>query len=107
MICGVECVISARWESPSKVVARVGRVAKGGIGDVIVATKSGGIGVCSLHFRVFHVQIGVSPFHLFAILMLNQMRCKNPPFGLMNRVLFPEESHPHQPQPLQWFLKTR
>ncbi|XP_014664273.1 PREDICTED: exocyst complex component 2-like isoform X2 [Priapulus caudatus] len=55
-ICGVECVMTMEWMSSSKLVARTGPCK--GVGDVIILTKSGGIGTCTVKFRGFFVQTG-------------------------------------------------
>jgi exocyst complex component 2 len=47
-ICGDDCRASASWISPNKIVAYAGNGQ--GKGDVIVVTKSGGIGSCSVGF---------------------------------------------------------
>lgn len=49
--------MSVRWESSRKLIARVG-LAKGGLGDVVVTTRSGGRGTSTVQFRVFTIQIG-------------------------------------------------
>jgi len=48
-ICDVDCLIWSEWKSSSKIVARCGIVF--GKGDVIVFTKSGGIGTCTVQFK--------------------------------------------------------
>lgn len=48
-ICGQDCLIYSEWVSPSKILTRSLRCK--GLGDVIVATKSGGIGSCTVQFR--------------------------------------------------------
>lgn len=55
-ICGVECLLSTVWQSPNKIIARTGQAK--GKGDIIVVTKSGGIGSCTVQFRGYNVQIG-------------------------------------------------
>lgn len=47
-ICGDDCRSTASWVSPNKIVAYAGQGQ--GKGDVIVVTKSGGIGSCSVGF---------------------------------------------------------
>ena len=47
-ICGDDCRASAIWMSPSKITAYAGHGQ--GKGDVIVTTKSGGVGTCSVGF---------------------------------------------------------
>lgn len=48
-ICGVNCLLSAEWKSQSKVIARTGQ--GDGKGDVILKTKSGGVGTCTVQFN--------------------------------------------------------
>ena len=57
-ICGVDCVLSAEWKSPSKIIARTGPGK--GKGDVVVITRSGGVGSCTVGFRGYFVQTGES-----------------------------------------------
>jgi len=57
-ICGVDCLLSAEWKSSNKIIARTGRAK--GAGDIIVQTKTGGIGTATVQFRGFNVQIGNS-----------------------------------------------
>ncbi|KJH45737.1 IPT/TIG domain protein [Dictyocaulus viviparus] len=76
-ICGTDCLHTAkfnlssnilqyhdtifhyifRWKTDKKIVARLGQ-ANRGLGDVKIATKSGGRGVCNVKFRVFIAQVG-------------------------------------------------
>ncbi|KAK3086910.1 hypothetical protein FSP39_025328 [Pinctada imbricata] len=55
-ICGVDCILSAEWKSPSKIIARSGPGK--GKGDVIVITRTGGVGSCTVGFKGYFVQIG-------------------------------------------------
>ena len=55
-ICGMDCTLFAEWKSPSKIIARTGPGK--GKGDVIVITKSGGKGSCTVGFRGYFLQIG-------------------------------------------------
>lgn len=55
-ICGMDCILSAEWKSSSKIIARTG--SGKGKGDIIVTTKSGGVGSCTVGFRGFFMQIG-------------------------------------------------
>ena len=48
-ICDVDCLIWSEWKSSSKIIARSGIAY--GLGDVIVFTKSGGIGTCTVQFK--------------------------------------------------------
>ncbi|CAF2916733.1 unnamed protein product, partial [Rotaria sp. Silwood2] len=47
-ICGDDCRATASWVSPNKIIAYAGN--SQGNGDVIVTTKSGGTGTCSVRF---------------------------------------------------------
>lgn len=55
-ICGMDCTLFAEWKSPSKIVARTGPGK--GKGDIIVITRSGGKGSCTVGFRGYFLQIG-------------------------------------------------
>src|SRR5690242_7724586 len=48
-ICGVDCTMYAEWKSPSKIIGRSSRCK--GLGDVIITTRSGGRGTCTVQFR--------------------------------------------------------
>ncbi|XP_061397628.1 exocyst complex component 2 [Musca vetustissima] len=48
-ICGSDCLLSAEWVSPNKIIARTGPAK--GLGDIIVTTRSGGEGTSSVQFR--------------------------------------------------------
>ncbi|RWS22074.1 hypothetical protein B4U80_01402, partial [Leptotrombidium deliense] len=48
-ICGFNCLMYADWKSSSKITARSGRCK--GLGDVIVTTRSGGRGTCTVQFK--------------------------------------------------------
>ncbi|CAF4532308.1 unnamed protein product [Rotaria socialis] len=47
-ICGDDCRATAAWISPNKIIAYSGNGQ--GKGDVVVITKSGGVGSCSVGF---------------------------------------------------------
>lgn len=49
-ICGANCLLSADYKSASKIIARTGK-APPGKGDVIVTTRSGGQGSCTVQFK--------------------------------------------------------
>lgn len=55
-ICGSDCLLSAEWKSPNKVIARSGPGK--GRGEIIVVTGSGGIGTSLVQFRGYHETIG-------------------------------------------------
>lgn len=57
VICGTDCLVSAKWKSPTKIIARLGQ-AKRGVGDVVIVTKSGGRGASEVKFRVFIEEVG-------------------------------------------------
>lgn len=56
-ICGVNCLLSAEWKSPSKVIARTGQ--GDGKGDVIITTKTGGVGSCTVRFNAIPFNPGM------------------------------------------------
>uniref|UniRef100_A0A915M6E6 Exocyst complex component 2 n=1 Tax=Meloidogyne javanica TaxID=6303 RepID=A0A915M6E6_MELJA len=58
IICGTDCLATAKWKSSSKIVARLGGQAKRGVGDILIVTRSGGRGHSEVQFRVFIEQIG-------------------------------------------------
>ncbi|KAG8251772.1 Exocyst complex component 2 [Homalodisca vitripennis] len=55
-ICGCDCLLSAEWKSPNKIIARSGPGK--GRGDIIVVTASGGKGTSTVQFRGYHETIG-------------------------------------------------
>ncbi|XP_966441.2 exocyst complex component 2 [Tribolium castaneum] len=55
-ICGFDCLLSAEWKSPNKIIAISGPVK--GKGDVIVTTRLGGVGTCNVTFKGYHETIG-------------------------------------------------
>lgn len=56
-ICGFDCYFTAEWKSRNKIVARSGP--GDGEGDVIVVTRSGGKGSCTVRFKGCHETIGL------------------------------------------------
>ena len=52
-ICGEDCTKWATWVTSTKITCQTG--VEGGWGEVIVTTRSGGRGTCTVHFR------GISP----------------------------------------------
>lgn len=48
-ICGCDCLLSAEWKSPNKIIARSGPGK--GRGDITVTTASGGVGTSTVQFR--------------------------------------------------------
>jgi len=55
-ICGVDCLLSTEWKSPNKIIARTGQAR--GTGDIVVVTRSGGVGTTTVQFRGYNIQIG-------------------------------------------------
>jgi exocyst complex component 2 len=55
-INSADCLLIAEWKSQSKIIALA--PAKEGRGDIIIATKSGGVGTCSVQFKVFKENVG-------------------------------------------------
>lgn len=49
-------MLSAEWKSPNKIIARSGPGK--GRGDIILVTKSGGVGTSTVQFRGYHETIG-------------------------------------------------
>lgn len=49
-------MLSAEWKSPNKIIARSG--SSKGKGDIIVITRSGGVGSSLVQFRAYHETIG-------------------------------------------------
>lgn len=55
-ICGSDCLLSAEWKSPNKIIARTGPAK--GKGDICVTTLHGGVGTSTVQFRAYHESIG-------------------------------------------------
>jgi len=55
-INGADCLLIAEWKGEKKIVALA--PAKEGKGDIIIATKSGGVGSSSVQFRIFKENVG-------------------------------------------------
>ena len=51
--------MTAEWKSPNKIIARTGQAK--GKGDIIVVTRSGGVGTCTVVFRGYYIQTGECP----------------------------------------------
>ena len=56
-VCGIDCLLSAEWKSPNKIIARTGQIKTKG--DIIVVTRSGGVGNCTVQFRGYLIHIGM------------------------------------------------
>lgn len=55
-ICGFDCLLSAEWKSPNKILAISGPIK--GKGEIIVTTRLGGVGTCNVTFKGYHETIG-------------------------------------------------
>lgn len=55
-ICGCDCLLSAEWKSPNKIIARSGPGK--GRGDIIITTLTGGTGTSTVQFRGYHEAVG-------------------------------------------------
>ena len=55
-INGSDCLLISEWKTDKKIIALA--PAKEGKGDIIIATTSGGLGSCSVQFRVFKENVG-------------------------------------------------
>lgn len=56
VICECDCTLSTEWKSSNKIIARSGP--EKGKGNIIVTTKQGGTGTCTVQFRAYHETIG-------------------------------------------------
>lgn len=62
-ICGHNCLLTAEWMAASKIVCRVGP-AKDDKGEIIVTTKSGGLGTSTVSFKLLKPErIGETLIH--------------------------------------------
>ncbi|CAG9770849.1 unnamed protein product [Ceutorhynchus assimilis] len=52
-ICGVDSLLTAEWKSENKIIAISGPIK--GKGDIIVTTRSGGVGSCNVTFKGYHI----------------------------------------------------
>lgn len=55
-VCGCDCLLSAEWKSPNKIIAISGPGK--GKGDIIVTTRLGGEGVCNVSFKGYYETVG-------------------------------------------------
>lgn len=79
-ICGHNCLLTAEWMSASKIVCRVGP-AKDDKGEIIVTTKSGGLGTSTVSFKLIRPErigkIEISPScHLLCASLDKRSWCK-------------------------------
>ena len=52
----MDCLMTAEWKSQNKIIARTGQAK--GKGEIIVVTRSGGVGTCTVTFRGYNIQTG-------------------------------------------------
>ncbi|KAG1704403.1 Exocyst complex component 2 [Nymphon striatum] len=90
-ICGKDSLLSAEWKSSNKIICRSGSGT--GKGDVIITTKSGGIGSCTVQFRGFMETIG--PVKEAAV-WVDESILVNPVFA-RKRATSPSQFHPVDP----------
>lgn len=69
-ICGANCLLSADYKSASKIIARTGQ-AEPGKGDVIVTTRSGGEGSCTVQFKSVMVVPGRIQYKTWLVQLLS------------------------------------
>ena len=62
LICKLDCTRSAEWVSPNKIICISGPAI--GKGDVIVTTRSGGRGTCTVKFTGIREIIGMYNFDM-------------------------------------------
>lgn len=55
-ICDIECLIFTEWHSSQKIITRSPHCV--GVGEVIITTKSGGLGLSMIQFRAYEDVIG-------------------------------------------------
>ncbi len=58
LIHGCDCLLTTEWKSDKKLVSLCPGAAKEGLGDIVVATRSGGLGSCTVQLRVFRESVG-------------------------------------------------
>ena len=67
----MDCLLSAEWKSPSKIIARTGPGK--GKGDILITTRSAGNGSCTVGFRGYFLQTGLSYWSRFVTLDVFQV----------------------------------
>ncbi len=58
LVLGCDCLMTVDWKSPNKITALCPGSAKEGKGDIIIATRSGGLGTCTVQLKVFKETVG-------------------------------------------------
>ena len=81
--------MTAEWKSPNKIIARTGQAK--GKGDIIVVTRSGGVGTCTVAFRGYYIQTG-------------KCRCCDHKFLIKKQILSTFSNH-YIAQLMFWFLE--
>lgn len=91
-ICGVDCSMYSEWKSSSKIVTRT-RVCTGR-GDVVVTTRSGGVGTCTVNFRGILEVIGPT---VESAIWVDESHMFSDVFGRKGHPTSPAQLHPEDP----------
>lgn len=91
-ICGVDCSMYSEWKSSSKIVTRT-RVCTGR-GEVLVTTRSGGLGTCTVNFRGILEVIGPT---VESALWVDESHLFSDVFGRKGHPASPAQLHPEDP----------
>lgn len=91
-ICGVDCSMYSEWKSSSKIVTRT-RVCTGR-GEVLVTTRSGGVGTCTVNFRGILEVIGPT---VESAIWVDESHLFSDVFGRKGHPASPAQLHPEDP----------
>lgn len=91
-ICGVDCSMYSEWKSSSKIVTRT-RVCTGR-GEVLVTTRSGGLGTCTVNFRGILEVIGPT---VESAMWVDESHLFSDVFGRKGHPASPAQLHPEDP----------
>ncbi|XP_075733894.1 exocyst complex component secretory 5 isoform X5 [Rhipicephalus microplus] len=91
-ICGVDCSMYSEWKSSSKIVTRT-RVCTGR-GEVVVTTRSGGVGTCTVNFRGILEVIGPT---VESAIWVDESHMFSDVFGRKGHPASPAQLHPEDP----------
>lgn len=91
-ICGVDCSMYSEWKSSSKIVTRT-RVCTGR-GEVVVTTRSGGVGTCTVNFRGILEVIGPT---VESAIWVDESHLFSDVFGRKGHPASPAQLHPEDP----------
>lgn len=91
-ICGVDCSMYSEWKSSSKIVTRT-RVCTGR-GEVLVTTRSGGVGTCTVNFRGILEVIGPT---VESAIWVDESHMFSDVFGRKGHPTSPAQLHPEDP----------